>query len=330
MTAYPSEACVDAHAHLVPAALVAAAERASAHLPSVAVGRVDGGTALSFPSTTLPRRVPDAVVDRERSHRWMDEQGVDVSVVGTWSELFGYDLPPAEGAYWHRLMNELLIEDATASGRMVPLATLPMQDTKLALDELDHALGLGYTGVTIGCAAGVDELDDERLDELWAALAEREVPVVMHPAFHAADPRTRAYGLPNTLGRAYDTDIAVSRLLYSGRLAAHPGLRILLMHGGGAIPYLWGRLQRNHALAPDDLADPAAGLGALYFDTVVYRASALSYLLDFAGEDRVLLGSDYPFPIMDPEPLRVVRELDDSAETARRICSANAHTFFRL
>ncbi|MQA81290.1 MAG: amidohydrolase family protein [Streptosporangiales bacterium] len=325
-----TDPCVDAHAHLVPPALVDAIERSSAKLPSVGVHRDDATVTLTLPGLGTPRPIPPVLLDRARSHAWMDDQGIDVQVVGVWADLFGYGLPAGEAAYWHRLLNDLLQEEAAASGRMVPLATLPLQDTALAISELERVLAAGYRGVTIGCSAGADELDADRLDELWAALAEHRVPVVMHPGFHAGDPRTRVYGMPNTLGRAYDTDVAVARLLYSGRLAGHPGLRILLMHGGGAVPYLWGRLQRNHALDPGGLADPATGIDALWFDSIVYRERALSYLLDFAGADRVLLGSDYPFPIMDPEPLRVVRDLDPAPDVRQRICSGNAHAFFGL
>lgn len=323
-----SEGCIDAHAHLVPAKLVEATEHAARRLPNVTVSRTDdGGVAISFPSTRVVRPIPPAVLDRERSHAWMDEQGLAGQVVGVWADLFAYDLPPGEAAYWTRMVNELLLDETTASGRMAPLAILPLQDTALALQELDRVLDLGFPGVTIGCSAGVDELDDDRLDDLWAALADRRVPVVMHPAYRTADARIRAYGLPNTLGRAYDTDVAVARLLYSGRLAKHPEVRLVLMHGGGAVPYLWGRLQRNHTLG-DGPADPDGGLGCLYFDTVVYRRQALSYLLEFAGADRVLLGSDYPFPIMDPEPLRVVRDLAPPTDVSTRICTANARALF--
>ncbi|MQA03112.1 MAG: amidohydrolase family protein [Streptosporangiales bacterium] len=326
--ALPSDGCIDAHAHLVPAKLVEATERAAGNLPNVTVSRPEGGgVAISFPSTQAVRPIPPAVLDRERSHAWMDAHGIAAQVVGVWADLFAYDLPPREAAYWTRMVNELLVEETHASGRMAPLAILPLQDTTLALQELDRALDLGYPGVTIGCSAGADELDHDRLDEVWAALADRRVPVVMHPGFRTSDVRATAYGLPNTLGRAYDTDVAVARLLYSGRLAKHPGVRLVLMHGGGAVPYLWGRMQRNHALG-DGPADPADGLACLYFDSVVYREQALSYLVDFAGADRVLLGSDYPFPIMDPEPLRVVRELVPPDDVRARICADNARALF--
>lgn len=325
---------VDAHAHLVPPALHERVAASRAMLPSIEVITLpDGATAIRMPGLEHPRPAPPAVLRREQSARWMDEQGIDHQVVGIWADLFGYRLPPAEGAAWSALANDLLLEEVQASdGRLSALASLPLQDTTLALAELDRSLASGHAGITIGPSAGVDELDAERLEPLWAALAEREVPVVMHPMFHGADPRLAAYGLPNTLGRPHDTDIAVARLLYSGRLADHPGLRILLVHGGGSLPYQWGRVERNHAIGGSGHLDgePLVGSDALWFDTVVYRPAALELLLAFAGPDRVLLGSDYPFPIMDPRPRAVVDALDLHPDVLHRVCGANADRFFSL
>jgi aminocarboxymuconate-semialdehyde decarboxylase len=332
-----SDPVIDAHAHLVPPRLGEALERARAKLPSISPRTGDDGKLyVAFPTLTDPRPVPPRVLSRDQSHEFMDAQGVDTQIVGIWADLFGYDLPPAEGAYWASMLNDMLLEEAAASGRMVALATLPLQDTAAAVKELERCLGLGYKGVTIGPSVGADangasaQLDAERLGELWSALADQQVPVVLHPMFLTAEARIRDYGLPNTVGRPHDTNVAVARLLYSGRLAQHPDLRILLVHGGGGVPYLWGRLQRNAVIGPGELADPDAGLGTLWFDTVVYRPEALQFLLGFAGTERVLLGSDYPFPIMDPRPNEVVDRLDVPDATRAAIRSGNARALFGL
>ena len=326
-----SEDCVDAHAHLVPPRMGAEIERARAKLPSIsATTGADGKLRVAFPTLRDPRPVPPPLLSRETSARWMDEQGVGEQVIGIWADLFGYDLPAAEGAYWASMMNDLLLAEAAASGRMTAVATLPLQDTAAAVKELERCVAAGFKGVTVGPSAGEEQLDAERLEELWAALEDTRMPVVMHPMFLASEARMRDYGLPNTVGRPHDTNVAVARLLYSGRLAAHPGLRILLVHGGGAVPYLWGRLQRNAASFDEELADPAAGLGTLWFDSVVYRPEALAFLLGFAGTDRVLLGSDYPFPIMDPRPTEVLDRLDVPDAVRAAIRAGNARTLFGL
>jgi aminocarboxymuconate-semialdehyde decarboxylase len=140
--------------------------------------------------------------------------------------------------------------------------------------------------------------------------------------------RTTGYGLPNTVGRPHDTDIAVSRLMFSGLLRDNPGIRMLLVHGGASLPYLWGRILRNRDIGDPSWADPQQALESLYFDSVVYRGQALRFLVDFAGAGRVLLGSDYPFPIMDPDPLDVVRQAGLDSGALDGVCGHNARNLF--
>ena len=152
----------------------------------------------------------------------------------------------------------------------------------------------------------------------------------MHPLYLYGEPRLGSYDLPNAIGRVNDTAIAVSRLLYSGALTRHPGMQMIVAHGGGGVPYALGRLVRNHELNPAAMADPRAGFRQLYFDTVVYDPAPLRYLVELAGADRVMLGSDYPFPILDPAPLEVVRKAGLAPETTDAILSGNACRVFNL
>lgn len=319
---------IDAHAHLVPSGLIAEVRR-SAALAEIEVADLgDGNSALALPGLVELRPIPPRVLSRTAAHAWMDEQGIDCQVSGTWSDLFGYRLPDRLGADFVHLMNELLLAETAHDTRIVPLMSLPMQNTELAIRELQWACAQGCAGVTIGPSAGADELDADRLEPFWSAVSEASLPVVLHPMFSNNGGRTEGYGLPNTVGRPHDTDIAVCRLLYSERLHRNPRIRMLLVHGGGSLPYLWGRVLRNR-----DIGDPAWGAPqeakrCLYFDTVVYRAQALRFLMDFAGDERVLLGSDYPFPIMDPRPLDVVRAAELESSTLDRICSRNALSLF--
>jgi len=319
---------VDAHGHFVPRGLMDAVRRAGRDLPSVEVVTTPSGAeALAMPGLDVVRPMPRVLDSVPHSLQWLDDHGIAWQAVGTWADLFGYELDATEGARWCRTVNELQLEELAGTDRLLPLAILPLQDTAVALAELDEAHAAGYEANTIGCRAGHRELDDPELDAVWAALAERGMAVVMHPSYHAGEARTSDLGLPNTVGRPHDTDVAVARLVLSGTLARHAGTRLLLMHGGGSIPLLWGRLERNHAIT-EGTTDPELARPALWVDTVVYRSDSLEFLVSALGGDRVLLGSDYPFPIHDPDPLRVVREsaLDD--DTRRAVLGGNAVTFF--
>ena len=133
----------------------------------------------------------------------------------------------------------------------------------------------------------------------------------------------------NAVGRLTDTTIAVARLLFSGHLTRFPGVSLVLSHAGGALPYALGRLKRNHAIHPD-LADPAEGFRRLYFDTVMFEPRALRFLCDTVGADKIMLGSDYPFGIGDPEPRRIVDETALTTAERQAILGETAARIFHI
>ena len=154
--------------------------------------------------------------------------------------------------------------------------------------------------------------------------------IFVHPMFACGDDRLNDYDLVNAVGRVTDTTIAVARLLFSGHLQRYPGIKLVISHGGAALPFALGRLRRNHAIHPGKYADPMDGFRRLYFDTVLFEARALRFLCDVAGADKVLLGSDHPFPIGDAEPLRVVDETSLSAMERNSILGDTAARLFRI
>jgi len=253
-----------------------------------------------------------------------------VHVTGVWADVFGYTLPADEAATWCRLINEATLAELNGVKRVLPLATVPIQSGRHAVQELEAAHAMGFRGLTIGTFAPGMELDHADLDGLWATAAQLKMPIFVHPLYLYGEARLASYDLPNAIGRVNDTAIAMSRLLYSGALTRHPDVQMIVAHGGGGVPYALGRLTRNFELNPDAWADPRAGFRQLYFDSVVYDPAPLRYLVELAGADRVMLGSDYPFPILDPAPLEVVRKAGLSEEATDAILSGNACRVFRL
>lgn len=294
---------IDVHAHLVPRSLTKAVR--DANLPNVTVtdhgpDRFSFSIAGDSTRVLLPR-----LTEVEQRYEWMDQCGIDLQVVGTWADIFGYSLDSSEGVAWTRLLNENLAEAVEESDRLVAFASLPMQAPQAAAEMVGEVSAAGFVGVTFAARVGARELDDPALEPVWAALSEHDIAAFIHPGFGSGDPRTSAYGMVNAVGRPVDTTIAAARILGADIPRRFPGVRIVLAHGGGALPFILGRLQRNHAIDPD-VGDPLSGFRQMYFDSVVFDPQALCHLVTQASEGAVLMGSDYPFPIGDPSPADVV------------------------
>ena len=152
----------------------------------------------------------------------------------------------------------------------------------------------------------------------------------MHPMFLCGEPRLADYDLVNAIGRLADTSIAVSRLLFSGHLLKFPGMKFVLSHGGAALPYALGRLARNHAISQGRYADPRKGFEAMYFDSCVFDADSLEYLCKKAGPGRIMLGSDQPFPIGDPEPRKATEGAYFSDALKKGVLGETAQRVFRV
>jgi aminocarboxymuconate-semialdehyde decarboxylase len=154
--------------------------------------------------------------------------------------------------------------------------------------------------------------------------------VYLHPMFVCGEPRLGDYDLVNAIGRLVDTSIAVSRLLYSGHLLKFTGMKFILSHGGAALPYALGRLARSYQASPGKYADPRKGFATLYFDSCVFDVDSLEYLAQKAGVERVMLGSDAPFPIGDPEPRKVIANANFTDAQKNDMLSTTAQNVFRV
>lgn len=295
---------IDVHSHYVPESLIETIRdrpRARASVVEPESGR------FSFVLDGAPpsRPIPPSLIDLEVRQEWMDEQEIGLQVVSTWADIFGYWLDPADGVEWSRVLNGTLIDAIAENSRFAAFASLPMQSPEAAADMMAEALAAGFLGVTIGSKIEDVELDDQRFEPFWEAASDLEIVVFIHPGYSAGDPRTADYGLANAVGRGIDTTIAASRLLFAGVPIRYPGAKMLLAHGGGALPFLLGRLGRNHEI-DDSLPDPEDGFAHFFFDSVVFDPAALCYLQKKAKPGAIMLGSDYPFPIGDLNPVRVV------------------------
>ena len=207
-----------------------------------------------------------------------------------------------------------------------------MQSGKLAARALEEALDQGFHGAMIGTQpkgqGGV--LDDPELEPFWEVASARKAAIFIHPTFGARDDRLKAYGLVSAVGRVTDTTMAVARLLYSGHLVRYPGVNLIISHGGAALPVLFGRLRRSFATAPAQNADPALGFHRLYFDSVVYDAATIRFIAEQAGADHILMGTDEPFVIAEPEPVKLIDACSFGAADRQAILGGTAARLFGI
>lgn len=291
---------------------------ADVHAPFVPGFVVDDGAALGIAHkdgwlvhATGGIRYPlDPVfTDVEARLARMDAMGIDLTVVSLAPTMFMYDLAPADGAAFARRANDALARlVADGGGRLAGLATLPLQDPDAAIAELERAVAaLGLRGAQVGTGVGASGLDALRFEPVLAAAERLDVPLLVHPYFSGPKPGLEDFYMTNTVGNPLDTTLAALRLIHSGALDRLPRLRVLLVHGGGFLPYQLGRYDRafSQRREPRIAIDrpPSAYLDRFWIDSVTHSDGALRFLAETIGTDMLVLGTDLPFDMADPEPV---------------------------
>ena len=317
---------MDLHCHFIPPRLIERIEKdGAAHSVHV----TDQGT-VSFAGRVATQAFPAGMLDLDDRLVWMDAQDVDIQVLSAWMDFSAYVLDEDDGAWLARSLNELTAEAiAERSDRFRAMAAVPLQAPEAAASELRHAVSeLGMVAVEIATSVLDQELDEPSLEPFWDAAEELDALVLVHPYASVGSERLQRYFLTNIVGNPAEETVAAAHLIYGGVLERHPRLKICLTHGGGFLPYQIGRQDRGFAaksgLTATHLgAAPSSFLQRFFYDTVVHSGEALRFLTERVGIERVVLGSDYPFPMGDPEPVTTVREAGLDAEAVEAILSAN-------
>jgi aminocarboxymuconate-semialdehyde decarboxylase len=322
---------VDAHAHLVPPDLLAAIRKDAAKFPNVRQIEDAHGLALAFAGGKATRPVSKPLSDIAGRLAWMAKNNIDKQVVGGWVDMFGYELPGAEAEAWARLANGTMLTAAKAEPRFVPLATVPLGDGARAAAVLKDAMTAGFAGAMIGTLPrGVGStLDHADLDAFWQAADATSAFIHIHPSFDAGDVRVNDFGLANGLSRITDAAIAVARLISAGHVAKYKNVKFFAPMGAAALPFVLGRLKRNHAITPG-IGDPVAALASIYTDTILHDVRVLKFVVEMMGTDRLMMGSDMPFPIGDIEPAKIVTDGGLSAAQTASINGGLAAKLFGI
>jgi aminocarboxymuconate-semialdehyde decarboxylase len=275
-------------------------------------------------------------VDLDARLRAMDEQGVAVHALSL-SQPMLYWAGRELGNRLSILFNDELAQAHEHSPeRFVGLATLPMQTPDMARRELERAARLpGVRGAYMATAVLDRELSDESFFPVYEALEDFGLPLFLHPVFVVGEERLKRFYLTNLLGNPFETAIAAAHLIFGGVLDRFPRLQVVLPHAGGAFPSVAGRLHRGWEKRPDLRSvvkeGPMAYMRRFYYDTIGYSDALLDFLVRIVGADRVMMGSDYCFPIAYEQPVRMVMASSSLSDAAKQaIISENARRLLRM
>jgi len=292
---------IDIHAHiLVPEVL------------DFAYGRSLFATALGQASqpATLGEEFRSRMTDMELRLKDMDQMGIDIQVISpSILQQCTYFAQPESALKMERIGNERVAEAvARHPDRLVGLGSLPLQDAKLAADELTRCVRqLGLKGAIIGSYVNDMELGDPRLEPFWDRAEELDATIFIHPA-GSPDPRMRKHRLLITLGQPLEEAFAQSSLVYEGVMDAHPRLKIVMAHGGGFLPFYTGRHDQDYRVGRGGShlkGDFSSYLPRFYYDNVLFNPDMLQFLVTKVPPSHVLLATDYPFA--EKRPVEFVR-----------------------
>lgn len=266
-----------------------------------------------------------------------DRTDVNVQVLSTVPVMFSYWARPKDTADLAKLLNDHIAGLVAAHPkRFIGLGTLPMQDHKLAIAELERChKTLGLAGVEIGSHVNGWNLDDERIFPILEAAAELGAAVFVHPWQMLGKERMGLYWMPWLVGMPAETALSICSMIFGGVFEKLPNLRVAFAHGGGAFPGLIGRLEHGFNVRPDIVAtankrNPREYIGEFFVDSLVHEPEMLSYMIGLFGSERIALGSDYPFPLGEHHPGKMIQDMNLDEQTTTNLLANSALEWLAL
>jgi aminocarboxymuconate-semialdehyde decarboxylase len=282
------------------------------------------------------RHIYSACWDPEVRLQEMDRDGVDVQVMSATPVLFAYERPVEHALDCARLFNDAALEMCSrGKSRLKSLCQVPLQDVDAACKELSRCMQAGHLGVQIGNHVGSKNLDDPGIVAFLQHCADEGAAVLVHPWEMLGRERMPKYMMPWTVGMPAETQLSVVAMILSGGFDRLPSaLRICFAHGGGSFAFLLGRLENawhHHPVARGECEHPPSYyLNRFYADSAVFDQRALQFLVATMGADRVMLGSDYPFPLGEERVGSLIRQSNLSGEAKSKLLGKNAARFLGL
>jgi aminocarboxymuconate-semialdehyde decarboxylase len=269
----------------------------------------------------------------------MDRMGVDLQGLATFVSEYHYWAPAEVAAESARIQNDNLAQVVANNPERFAAfgATVPLQDIDLAIAEMDRAVDdLGFKGLQIGGTIHGRNLDEPDFRPFWAAVEAKGIPVIIHPSGYPEGQRFGSYFLTNCIGNPLETMVAATRMIFSGLFEEHPAIKLVLLHGGGYLPFYCSRADHTWEVRPETRVaipdhPPSYYMKQLFYDTMVFQPLYLRHLIEIVGVDRVMLGTDFPFDMGETDPIGLISATEGLTEADRAaISGGNAAKLFGL
>ncbi|MGI9607982.1 MAG: amidohydrolase family protein [Acidimicrobiales bacterium] len=322
---------IDSHAHAIPPAFIDYLGRKAGEI-GIETHETERGMRVTFGDrATGP--MPAFLSDLDARMAWMDNAGIDIQVMAGWIDLTGYEIDSVHAADYSRAHNDCLADYAGAhSDRFWLIGTVPLQDPAMAASQLEQLMADGFKGIEIATTVRGAALDLAGLDAVWEVAEATGAFVLLHPMTPLVGVDLERYFIDNSIGRPAETSVTLGGLIMSGVFERFPDLTMCAVHGGGFTPFQIGRLDQSFHKVPRFAATnisrpPSDYLRQVYVDTVLNDLDVLRFLIDKMGVGQVLLGTDYPFPMGDLDPVTTVRAIPDIADDEiDLICGGTLHS----
>ena len=282
------------------------------------------------------REVEDNCFDVSLRQKEMDETGVTMQVLSTIPVLFNYWAKPKDGLETSRYLNDHIANSVIKfPERFMGIGTVPLQDVDMAIAEMERCVAaLKMPGLEIGSNINGANLSDEKFFPFYKRAEELGCSLFIHPWEMMGEVQMQKYWLPWLVGMPAETSRAICSMIFGGVFEKFPKLKVAFAHGGGSFPATIGRIEHGFNVRPDLVAidnanNPREYIGKFWIDSLVHDAKTLHLIMDIMGEDKICLGSDYPFPLGEHHPGKLIEQMDFSKPVADKLLYKNTQDWLQ-